>query len=50
MYEVAWQEINSKDRIIAKRKSFKTAQAMEKFIEKLVEKDSFYGILATCGA
>lgn len=47
MYEVVWQEVNSKDRIVAKRKSFKTAQAMEKFIDKLTEKDNFVCILAT---
>ncbi len=47
MKELAWQEINKNDKIITKRKSFKTAEAMEKFIEKLFEKDSFYRILAT---
>ena len=47
MHEVTWNEINRKDQIVAKRKSFKTSKAMEKFIEKLVEKDNFYGILAT---
>lgn len=48
MHEVTWNEVNKKDQIVTKRKSFKTAQALEKFIEKLVEKDNFYGILATC--
>ena len=46
MYEVAWQEINSKDAIVSKRKAFKTEAALEKFVEKLYEKDSFYQILA----
>ncbi len=47
MSEVMWQEFNKNDKIVTKRKSFKTAEAMEKFIEKLFEKDSFYRILAT---
>lgn len=47
MSEVMWQEINKNDKIVTKRKEFKTAEAMQKFIEKLFEKDSFYRILAT---
>lgn len=47
MFEVAWQEFNKSGRLVTKRKSFKTAEAMEKFIEKLFEKDNFYNILAT---
>ena len=47
MKEVAWQEFNKSDRIVAKRKSFKTEEAMEKFIKKITEKDNFYTILAT---
>lgn len=47
MKEIAWQEFNKSDRIVTKRKSFKTEEAMEKFIEKLTEKDNFYTILAT---
>lgn len=47
MYEVAWQEINKQDRIVTKRKEFKTAEAMQRFIEKLFEKDNFYCILGT---
>lgn len=47
MKEVAWQEFNKNDRLVTKRKSFKTAEAMEKFIEKLFEKDNFHTILAT---
>lgn len=45
MYEVAWQEINSKYQIVTKRKGFKTETAREKFVERLTEKDSFYQIL-----
>lgn len=46
MIELAWQEINNKDQLVIKRKSFKNQQALEKFIAKLEAKDSFYGILA----
>lgn len=47
MFEVMWQEFNKSERLVTKRKSFKTAEAMEKFIEKVSEKDNFYTILAT---
>ena len=47
MKELVWQEFNKSDRIVTKRKSFKTEEAMQKFIEKLTEKDNFYTILAT---
>ena len=47
MKELVWQEFNKSDRIITKRKSFKTEEAMQKFVEKLTEKDNFYTILAT---
>lgn len=46
MYEVAWQEITKTGSIVSKRKSFKTAEAREKFIDRLAEKDSFYRVLA----
>lgn len=47
MREITWQEFNKSDRLVTKRKSFKTDEALEKFIEKLTEKDNFYTILAT---
>lgn len=47
MFEVVWQEFNKNDRLVTKRKSFKTTEATEKFIEKVSEKDNFYTILAT---
>jgi hypothetical protein len=47
MREVAWTEINRKNEIVSKRKEFKTEAAMQKFIDKLVEKDNFYAIIAT---
>lgn len=46
MFEVAWQEFNKADRLVTKRKAFKTEEAREKFINKLVEKDNFHTILA----
>lgn len=47
MKEIVWQEFNKSDRLVTKRKSFKSSEALEKFIEKLTEKDNFYTILAT---
>lgn len=46
MREVAWQEVNSRDQIVTKRKAFDTEEKMEKFIEKLDSKDNFICILA----
>lgn len=47
MKELMWQEFNKSDRLVTKRKTFKTDEAMQKFIEKVVEKENFYTILAT---
>ena len=47
MKEVAWQEFNKSGRLVTKRKTFKTDAALERFIQKLFEKDNFYGVLAT---
>ena len=47
MREIAWQEFTKTGSLTTKRKSFKTEEAAERFIEKLLEKDSFYTILAT---
>lgn len=47
MKELMWQEFDKNDRLVTKRKSFKSGEAMEKFIEKLTGKDNFYTILAT---
>lgn len=46
-YEVAWQEFSKSGQIVTKRKEFKTEAAMQRFIEKLFDKDSFYRILGT---
>lgn len=45
--EVAWEEFNKNDRIVSKRKQFKTKEERNKFIEKLSKKDNFNRILAT---
>ena len=47
MKELMWQEFNKSDRLVTKRKTFKTDEAMQKFIEKLIEKENFYTMLAT---
>lgn len=47
MFEIAWKEVTKTDRIVVKRKAFKTEEAREKFIEKLFDKDNFLEILAT---
>lgn len=46
MKELMWQ-VNKSDRLVTKRKTFKTDEAMQKFIEKLIEKENFYIMLAT---
>lgn len=47
MKEIMWQEFNKSDRLVTKRKTFKTEKAMQEFIEKLIEKENFYTMLAT---
>lgn len=47
MKELMWQEFNKSDRLVTKRKTFKTDEDMQKFIEKLIEKENFYIMLAT---
>ncbi len=48
MYGIRWQEFNKKDQLVMKEKYFKTEKALNKFIEKLIQKDNFYSIYATC--
>ena len=48
MFEVAYQEINKKDEVVTKRKSFKSEEARQKFVEKLSQKDDFVCIVAFC--
>jgi hypothetical protein len=47
MYEVAWLEINSKYKIVSKRKAFKTARARDGFIQKLFDSGNLYQLLGT---
>lgn len=47
MTEIVWQEIKKSGEIVTKRRAFKTETSAEKFIDKLVDKDNFYNILAT---
>ena len=44
MFEVAWKEINSKYRIVCKRKAFKSESALGAFIDRLIERDNFFEI------
>lgn len=46
MYEIVWKEVNKTERIVVKRKAFKSEAARERFIEKLFDKDSFLEIIA----
>lgn len=46
MLEIVWKEVSKTDRIVVKRKAFKTETARERFIEKLFDKDNFLGIIA----
>ena len=45
-YAVAWQEFDRNDRIVTKRKEFKTEKQLKAFVEKLEQKNNFYQILA----
>ncbi len=45
MYEVAWKEINSRGRIVCKRKAFRSSCALDTFVDNLIEKDTFYEII-----
>ena len=47
-YGVRWQEFNRQDQLIGKQKFFKTAEARDKFISKLAEKNNFSHIEAMC--
>lgn len=47
MYEVVWQEFNRSGALVTKRKAFDTEEKMQKYVERLVEKDNFYTIVAT---
>ena len=46
MYEIAWQEFDRNDRIVCKRRAFKSERARTAFAAKLEDKPSFYRLLA----
>ena len=43
-FAVRWIEINRRDQMVGKQKEFKTEAALQKFVDKLVEKDNFIRI------
>lgn len=45
MIHVAWVDIDSKGRLVSKRKAFKTDKAMRKFINKLIDDGRLYKLL-----
>ena len=49
MFEITYQEVNKRDEVVTKRKSFKTEAAREKFVEKAAQKDNFICVLAYAG-
>jgi len=49
MFEVTYQEVNKRDEVVTKRKSFKTAAVRDKFVERASQKDNFLCVLAYAG-
>lgn len=47
--EIVYQVVGSHDRIMTKRRVFKTRAALERFALRLVDQDNFVGILAYAG-
>lgn len=45
MFEIAWQEFNRKCEVVTKRRTFRSEAALDKFIDKLHEKENFWQIL-----
>ena len=45
MWEIAWQEWSGSGRLVSKRRAFKTEAALDRFLVKLEEKDSFHCII-----
>ena len=42
--EFSWEDFNRNNELVSKYKKFKSQRALERFIEKLAEKDNFYKI------
>lgn len=47
--EIVYQVVGSHDKIMTKRRVFKTQAALERFTLRLVDQDNFVGILAYAG-
>ena len=45
-YEVCWQEITAKGKIVTKRKAFKNERTFNRFVDKLFEKNGFLKVIA----
>ena len=45
MFEVIWQEFNRQARIVTKRRAFRSESAMQRFIDKLHNKDNFWQMI-----
>jgi len=48
MNMIVWQEFTKSGSITTKRKSFKSAAELERFTQRLFDKDNFYKIIAYC--
>lgn len=46
-FEVAWREFDRNDTIVTKTKEFSSKKAMDRFIDRIKEKDNFYEIYGT---
>ena len=47
-FGLRWQEFNRNNEIVTKEKFFATAKGRGTFMQKLIKKDNFYRISATC--
>lgn len=47
-FGLRWMEFNRRDERVTKEKFFSTIKARGTFMQKLVKKDNFYQIVATC--
>ncbi len=47
-YGIRWTEFDRNDRMRTKERFFKTEAALQRFIDKLTQKDNFYQIIASC--
>lgn len=47
--EIVYQVVDNHDKIVTKRRVFKTQAALERFALRLADQDNFVGILAYAG-